>query len=87
MCETNDGFKIAEKDLEIRGPGEFFGTRQHGLPEMKIGNFFTDMDILKETQGAAAEILKEDPMLENKKYDILNREVVKTFNKVGDVLN
>ena len=49
--------------------------------------FVPDQLVGAVTQGAAAEILKEDPMLENKKYDILNREVVKTFNKVGDVLN
>lgn len=87
MCETNDGFKISEKDLELRGPGEFFGTRQHGLPEMRIGNFFTDMDVLKETQDAAAEILNEDPLLESMKYSELKKSVQKTFDRVGEVLN
>lgn len=87
MCETNDGFKISEKDLEIRGPGEFFGTRQHGLPEMRIGNFFTDMDVLKETQEAAAEILKEDPLLESEKYSGLKKRVQREFERIGEVLN
>ena len=87
MCETNDGFKISEKDLEIRGPGEFFGTRQHGLPEMRIGNFFTDMDVLKETQEAAAEILKEDPLLESEKYSGLKKSVQREFERIGEVLN
>lgn len=87
MCETNDGFKIAEKDLELRGPGEFFGTRQHGLPEMKIGNFFTDMEVLKETQGAAAEILKEDPLLDTEKYSALKQSVEAAFARTSEVLN
>ncbi|MCG4735035.1 DNA helicase RecG, partial [Casaltella massiliensis] len=50
MEETTDGFKISEKDLEIRGPGEFFGTRQHGLPELKVANIFKHMKILKIAQ-------------------------------------
>ena len=87
MCETNDGFKIAEKDLEIRGPGEFFGTRQHGLPEMKIGNFFTDMDILKETQGAAGELLAKDPYLTAPEHKLLVRSIERIFEKTGDIYN
>ena len=87
MCETNDGFKISEKDLEIRGPGEFFGTRQHGLPEMKIGNFFTDMEILKETQSEAAKILKSDPFLSAPEHKLLLDSITKTFAKAGDILN
>ena len=87
MCETNDGFKISEKDLEIRGPGEFFGTRQHGLPEMKIGNFFTDMDVLKETQDEAAKILSADPQLTNPEHKLLQTAITETFAKVGDILN
>lgn len=87
MCETNDGFKIAEKDLELRGPGEFFGTRQHGLPEMRIGNFFTDMEVLKETQGAAAEILTDDPLLKSDKYSALLTSIKNAFDKVGEILN
>lgn len=87
MCETNDGFKIAEKDLEIRGPGEFFGTRQHGLPEMKIGNFFTDMDILKETQGAAGELLAKDPYLTAPEHKLLVQSIERIFEKTGDIYN
>ena len=87
MCSTNDGFKISERDLEIRGPGEFFGTKQHGLPEMKIANFFTDMDILKESQAAAAEILKADPGLSLPENRGLKEAVNRTFKKVGGVLN
>jgi ATP-dependent DNA helicase RecG len=63
MEKTNDGFVISEKDLELRGPGEFFGTRQHGLPELKIANLYKDVDILKTAQEAAANLIKDDPML------------------------
>ena len=53
MCISNDGFYISEQDLKLRGPGDFFGTRQHGLPEMRIANLFEDRDILAMSQEAA----------------------------------
>ena len=53
MCQTNNGFVISEKDLELRGSGEFFGTKQHGLPEFKIANLFEDIEILKKVQNVA----------------------------------
>ena len=65
MEKTNDGFVISEKDLELRGPGEFFGTRQHGLPELRIANLYKDMEILKIAQEAAVNLINEDPKLEN----------------------
>ena len=58
--ESNDGFWISQKDLEIRGPGEFFGTRQHGIPQLKIANLYSDMDILKKAQVVAMELIKKD---------------------------
>ncbi|MBS7298851.1 MAG: ATP-dependent DNA helicase RecG [Eubacteriales bacterium] len=63
MCESNDGFYIAEQDLKLRGPGDFFGTRQHGLPELKIANLFEDSDILVMAQNAANELLAKDSEL------------------------
>jgi ATP-dependent DNA helicase RecG len=63
MQKSNDGFAISEKDLELRGPGEFFGTRQHGIPEFKVANLFNDMIILKKAQEAAFKIIEEDPNL------------------------
>lgn len=63
MTDTNDGFIISEKDLELRGSGEFFGTRQHGLPEFKIANLFEDMPVLKQVQALAINITEEDPKL------------------------
>ena len=79
MQETNDGFKISEKDLELRGSGEFFGTKQHGLPEFKIANIFQDMPMLKNIQSIASDILQEDPELEQEKNKRLKHEVEKKF--------
>ena len=83
MCETSDGFKIAEYDLKLRGPGEFFGVRQHGLPELKISNFTTDMHLLKTAQEAAIEIIEEDSLLENDDNKALKAAVINKFNKSG----
>lgn len=79
MQETNDGFIISEKDLELRGSGEFFGTKQHGLPEFKIANLFTDMPILKTIQSLAIKILKEDPKLEKEENSKLNEMIKEKF--------
>ena len=64
MCSTNDGFVISEKDLELRGAGDFFGTMQHGLPEFKIANLFEDVQILKLAQTVANKVIYEDPKLQ-----------------------
>ena len=77
MVETDDGFKIAEKDLELRGSGEFFGTKQHGMPEFKIANVFEDVKILKQVQELALKITMKDPMLENKENEKLRKLVRK----------
>ncbi len=79
MVETNDGFKVSEKDLEMRGSGEFFGTKQHGLPEFKIANLFEDMQILKQVQSLAMKILQEDKILELEKNKILKTTVYNKF--------
>ena len=63
LCETADGFAIAEKDLQLRGPGDFFGRRQHGLPELKIADIVTDMAVLRQAQQAAGAVLSRDPRL------------------------
>lgn len=87
MCATNDGFEISEKDLELRGPGEFLGTRQHGLPSMKAGNLKYDMQILQDAHNAAVEILKEDPNLSFEQNKNLKSEIDRTFREIGGVLN
>ena len=79
MCDTCDGFVISEKDLELRGAGDFFGTMQHGLPEFKIANLFEDMPILKTVQSVAAKILQEDPKLEMKKNRLLKELIQEKF--------
>ncbi len=80
MCESNDGFYISEQDLKLRGPGDFFGTRQHGLPEMKIANLFEDKDMLKLSQEAAKEIAKtgidEYPLLKKRCDSLIADNVV-----------
>ena len=81
MCETNDGFIISQKDLELRGSGDFFGTMQHGIPDFKIANLFTDMEILKLAQEAAIKIVDKDRKLENEENKLL-KELVK--NKFTD---
>lgn len=63
LLSTTDGFKIAEEDLRFRGPGEFFGTEQSGIPEFKIGNILTDISILRKTKDCAEEIFRDDPGL------------------------
>lgn len=76
MCETNDGFVISQKDLELRGSGDFFGTAQHGIPDFKIANLFTDMEILKLAQEAAVSIVDKDKRLEKEENKLL-KELVK----------
>ena len=80
MCDTNDGFIISEKDLELRGSGDFFGTEQHGLPEFKIANLFEDMAVLKKVQGLALKIMGDDPLLEKEKNAKLNDLVKEKFS-------
>lgn len=87
MCETNDGFKISEKDLELRGPGEFLGTRQHGLPSMRAGNLKYDMQILQDAHNAAFEILASDASLEKEENKNLKVEIEKNIDRLGGVLN
>ncbi len=63
LCKTNDGFALAEEDLRMRGPGDFFGARQHGLPEMHIADLCTDTNLLTSAQSAAETVLLDDPTL------------------------
>ena len=63
LAATSDGFRIAEEDLRIRGPGQFFGTRQHGLPELRVANIIEDMDLLRLARRDAFEIIADDPKL------------------------
>ena len=75
MQDTNDGFIISEKDLELRGSGEFFGTKQHGIPEFKVANLFEDIKLLKLIQSLTEKILQEDPTLDLEKNKRLKKLV------------
>ncbi len=79
MKETDNGFIVAEKDLELRGSGEFFGTRQHGLPEFKIANLFEDVGVLKEVQKLSLKIEEVDPKLEKEENARLHKLVKEKF--------
>ena len=81
MCQTNDGFVISEKDLELRGSGDFFGTAQHGIPEMKIANLFEDIKVVKEVQDLSCKILADDPNLEQEKNEKLKKLIASKFTK------
>lgn len=80
MCASNDGFYISEQDLKLRGPGDFFGTRQHGLPEMRIANLFEDRDILRLSQKAVKSIIEDGldnyPLLKERCDELLSSEVI-----------
>lgn len=83
MEKSNSGFDVAEKDLEIRGPGDFFGIRQSGLPEFKLANLLKDMKILQDAQVAAKELLNDDIYLEREENKLLKEEL---YNKFGEML-
>ena len=87
MCSTNDGFKISEEDLKLRGPGDFFGSRQHGLPEMKIANFASDINLLKLAQEAAQKTLSADPNLSKPENAMLKEHIKKMLEYNADTLN
>jgi ATP-dependent DNA helicase RecG len=79
MESTSDGFIISEKDLELRGPGDFFGTRQHGIPELKIANLYRDMEMLKKAQEAALKLTAQDKLLKSRENQLLGLAVKEKF--------
>jgi ATP-dependent DNA helicase RecG len=87
MTETSDGFIISEKDLELRGPGDFFGTRQHGIPELKIANLYKDMDILKKAQEAAETLIRDDRTLTAQENRMLRQAISERFSGIMDSIS
>ena len=87
LTQTNDGFKIAEEDLKLRGPGDFFGARQHGLPALRVADLETDTRVLKEAQDAAAEVLAADPELTQPEHRPLLEKVRRLFAEDPDRFN
>lgn len=81
MVNSSDGFTIAEEDLKLRGPGEIFGTRQHGLPELNIADLVKHVDVLEQVKEVALDILEEDPYLRDGENQILRERVKKMFGE------
>ena len=85
MRRTQSGFALAEEDLKLRGPGDFFGARQHGLPTLRVADFACDMELLYEAQGAAEALLALDPRLEG--HPALHARVRELFDLNAEALN
>jgi ATP-dependent DNA helicase RecG len=83
MTKTTDGFKIAEHDLRLRGPGEMFSTRQHGLPDLKIANILDDYDLLLMARKDAFALVDQDPMLIQPDHTPIRKVLLERF---GDSL-
>ena len=83
LCSTSDGFAVAQYDLETRGPGDFFGSRQHGLPTLQIADLMNDTRTLHAAQSEAAALLTEDPLLQRPEHALLARQVEQMFDKAG----
>lgn len=81
MCKTNNGFTIADEDLKIRGPGDFFGSRQHGLPDLKIADITQNMETVRKSKQAGDMILKKDPTLSLPENKALSDAVDRLFDK------
>ena len=83
LCSTADGFAVAQYDLETRGPGDFFGSRQHGLPTLQIADLMNDTRTLHAAQSEAVALLAEDPLLEHPDHALLAAQVQQRFEKAG----
>ena len=87
LTQTTDGFRISEEDLKLRGPGDFFGKRQHGLPQMRIADLAGDTRLLKEAQEAAQALLAEDPTLDRPEHQPLKEQIRRLFTEHADIFN
>ncbi len=86
MTRTTDGFALAEEDLRLRGPGEFYGTRQAGLPEFKVADLLRDWKVLQVARGEAVACVAEDPRLEKEENRVLQKEIRARFGGAGSFI-
>ena len=82
---NTDGFKIANEDLKLRGPGDFLGNRQHGLPRLNIADISADLNTLRISGDAARELIKEDSRLEREEHQALKQEITEFYNKLQNI--
>lgn len=87
LCKTNDGFRIAEEDLRLRGPGDFFGSRQHGLPEMHVADLGADTEVLKTAKEDADSVFEEDPELSLPEHSLLRERVTEMLQNAAETWN
>ena len=87
MVKYSDGFILSEKDLELRGTGDFFGTKQHGVPDMKIANLYKDIQILKQVQKVSMQLYKKDPLLLNDENKLLKAKINQFFNDIDNTVS
>lgn len=86
ICATSDGFRISEEDLKLRGPGEFFGTRQHGLPELHVADIINDYQLLRLARRDAFALISEDPHLSNPAHARIKERLEETFKDRLDLI-
>ena len=87
MESTSNGFKISDEDLKLRGPGDFFGTQQHGYIKSKIGNFIEDGPIIRQTRKRAFEMVEYDPKLQLDKYQKIRKQFMENYRHMLEFVN
>ena len=87
LCKTNDGFVIAEEDLKLRGPGDFFGSRQHGLPQFKAASLTSDLDLLHLAKNAAESALADPAYVEDPTFPALQARIQNLFREDENIFN
>ena len=82
MESVNDGFQLAEEDLKLRGPGEYFGTRQSGMPDLRVAKL-TDVDLIEQARDEAGRLLDEDPELAKPEHTLIGRHVQDLWQRIS----
>ena len=87
MSETNDGFLISDEDLKMRGPGDYFGKKQHGYMKLKIGNILKDGPIIRVARDAAFSLINKDPFLNNKNNFLIKKQFLKDYKEMIEFID